>query len=212
MISPCRSFLFNLIDYLAIPGILDITLFHTRGMRIRWIGSITTHLNIRVGSNATNASPNIIDNHNVSRHRFKTSMMIKLAGRTVFQVIFSLLYKKIPNTSPVSIAVTVNPGKNTPDGNMSIPNISPIAYPIAAHIGPYIIPIMATGRKPKPIRSIGVFMEQNLVRIISKAIRNAITTNLVVADLLSIKKLLSQIVVGQTTLLSKKYIRLAAQV
>lgn len=181
-----RSFM--IMDYFEMPGIFDITLFHTRGMRTRWIGSITTHLNIRVGSSAMKASPNIMDNHNVSRHKFNTSTMIRLAGRTVFHVIFSLLCKKRPNTKPVNMAVAVNPGKKIPEGNISMPRMSPTAYPIAAQIGPYIIPIMATGRNPKPMRSIGVFIEQNLVKIISKAMRNAMMTNLVVADLLFIKK------------------------
>ena len=155
---------------------------------------------IRVGSRAINPSPIRIESQNVSRHRFNTNIMIRLAGSTVFHVIVSFLCKKNPNTNPVRIAVTVKPGKKTPEGKISIPSISPTAYPTAAQIGPYMIPTIATGRKPKPIRSIGVLMEQNRVSIISSAMRNAIVTNRVVLALLSIKKTPLTIVVDHYTI------------
>jgi len=113
--------------------------------------------------------------------------MIRLAGRTLFHVIF-LLWRKSPNANPVRNAVSVNPGKYVPDGKIIMPRTSPMAYPMPDHRGPYMIPIIATGRNPNPILSIGVLIEQNRVRMISKAIRNAITTSLVVLDLVPIKK------------------------
>ena len=115
-----------------------------------------------------------MESHNVSRHRLHPRITSRLAGSTLFQVI-SFPLRKNPNIIPVKNAVRVNPGKYAADGKISMPSKSPIAYPIPAQIGPYKIPIIATGRNPNPIRTIGVWIEQNLVRMISSAIRNART-------------------------------------
>ena len=56
-------------------------------------------------------------------------------------------------------------------------------------------PVSYTHLNPNPIRTIGVWIEQNLVSIISSAIRNARTTRRLVLDFCSIKKLLSLFVV-----------------
>ena len=68
-------------------GILEMIRFHTSGISMRWIGSITAHLNIRVGSSATNPSPMSMESHIVSRTRLRPRMTTRLAGSTFFHVI-----------------------------------------------------------------------------------------------------------------------------
>ena len=170
-----------------------MTLFQINGMRISWIGIITTHLRIRVGSKAMKPSPISIVSQNVSNIKLQPRTTISVAGRTRFHemdLLYSLLYKNNPNTYPVMNAVNVKPGKYAPEGKISIPRISPMAYPNPAQSGPYLIPIIAIGKNPKPILRIGVLMEQNRVNTISVAIKNAMVTSRNVVDLLFIYKLL----------------------
>ena len=51
-------------------------------------------------------------------------------------------------------------------GNNITPIISAILFATQDHIVPYIISIITTGRKAKPILTIGVCIEHNLVNII----------------------------------------------
>ena len=74
---------------------------------------------------------------------------------------------------PVSAAVSVNPGKNAPEGKMSTPSRSPTAPQTPPHTGPKAAPAIATGIIPKPIRRNCVLMETNRVRIMSSAMRSA---------------------------------------
>ena len=174
-------------------GTCDMTLFQINGMRISWIGIITTHLRIRVGSRAMKPSPINMVSQKVSRSKLQPRTTISVAGRTRFHemdLLHSLLYRNNPNMYPVMNAVRVNPGKYAPEGKINMPRTSPIAYPNPAQSGPYLIPIMAIGKNPKPILRIGVLIEQNRVSTISVAIKNAIVTRRNVVDLLFIYKLL----------------------
>ena len=177
----------------CIVGTCDMTLFQINGIRISWIGIITMHLRIRVGSKAMKPSPISMVSQNVSRSKLHPRTTMSVAGRTRFHETgfrYSLLYRNSPNTYPVMNAVKVNPGKYAPEGKINIPRTSPMAYPIPAQSGPYLIPIMAIGKNPKPILRIGVLIEQNRVSTISVAIKNAIVTRRNVVDLLFICKLL----------------------
>ena len=80
--------------------------------------------------------------------------------------------------------------------------MSPIAYPAAAHKGPHRIPHTAIGRKPKPILTKGSWTDKNLVRIISRDIRNAVITSFKSFSLFCINKLLSKC---DTTLPDRAY-------
>jgi hypothetical protein len=89
---------------------------------------------------------------------------------------------------PVNAADKVKPGKKAPLGKIRIPKTSPAAYAIPAQIGPYIMPNMATGRKPNPILKKGVLIDKNLVKIISSAMNKPIVINFVVLELFNIIK------------------------
>ena len=91
----------------------------------------------------------------MSNPKFKTRHTVKTAP-IILGHVFGLLYKNTPYTIPVKNAVNVKPGKNAPEGNNATPKRSPIVYAIPALNGPYIIAIIAIGKKPNPILTIGV--------------------------------------------------------
>jgi len=135
------------------------------------------------GSKTRKLSPYIMDSQMVSRHREQMMFTAKAATKVLFQVI-CFLYKMSPKIAPVRNAVSVKPGKKAALGIRVIPTKSPTMPAAPVHQGPYRIAIIATGRKPKPIRKVGVSMDKKRVRIISSAIRSAMTTNWVVNDFL----------------------------
>lgn len=135
------------------------------------------------GSKTRKLSPYIMESQMVSKHREHMMFTANAATSVLFHVI-GFLYSMRPKMAPVRNAVNVKPGKKAALGIKVIPTKSPTIPAAPVHQGPYMIAIIATGRKPNPIRRVGVSMDRKRVRIISSAINSAITTNWVVNDFL----------------------------
>ena len=96
-----------------------------------------------------------------------TSTTFKAAAAAAFQPEY--FFRKRPKISPVTAAVSVNPGKYAPVGKIKEPSRSPKAPQTAAQTGPYRAPHTATARKPSPIFITGVLIARTLVKSTSSA-------------------------------------------
>ena len=79
-------------------------------------------------------------------------IMIKIM---LFEAVISVSNRKMPKINPVSIVLSVKPGKYAPIGNSIQPITSPTRPTNAAGTGPKSHPVMARGMNVKVIRRFG---------------------------------------------------------